>query len=321
MAEDLLGDTQPVFAQARELRESERQRGVVAERAEVAEVRGDPLALEQQRAQPPRALGDGCAGGGFERHAVGPRVGDRRIARHAAGEPMPVERRELGESLLDPLVRVAEPFLEAQHLLADDREPEVTGLDDARMHRPDRNLVDTVAGDANEGIVDDRSGGEAGARDRVIEQGQVVARPRAVVQPRPGVARPDRDDPEQVRRGALHPRGAGKVRRHVGIRWRVGGQREVEPDEPLGQRVGRARGEAAGVVPAAVRAPERDQTAVRRCDRARRDLPRIGVDARAPDRQRRRQAFEVELESGDPHGQPPSIRAACVYQPIRYGGT
>jgi hypothetical protein len=49
---------------------------------------------------------------------------------------MPVERRELGESLLDPLVRVAEPFLEAQHLLADDREAEVTGLDDARVHRP-----------------------------------------------------------------------------------------------------------------------------------------------------------------------------------------
>ena len=49
----------------------------VPERAQVAQVVGHALALEQQRAQPGRARRNHAAGRGFERHAVGPRVGNR----------------------------------------------------------------------------------------------------------------------------------------------------------------------------------------------------------------------------------------------------
>ena len=54
MAEGLGVRAQPVFLQPHELREGEAERRVVAERAQVAQVVGDALALEQQRAQPAR---------------------------------------------------------------------------------------------------------------------------------------------------------------------------------------------------------------------------------------------------------------------------
>ena len=47
-----LGQALPVFAQARELRQAEGQRRIVAQGAEVAQVVGHALALEHQRAQP-----------------------------------------------------------------------------------------------------------------------------------------------------------------------------------------------------------------------------------------------------------------------------
>jgi hypothetical protein len=43
------------------------------------------------------------------------------------------------------LVHVAEALFEIEHLLAHRLEAEVSGLDDAGMHRPDRNLVYTRA--------------------------------------------------------------------------------------------------------------------------------------------------------------------------------
>ena len=57
------------------------------------------------------------------------------------------------EALLDALVHVAQPLLEPQHLLADDLEAEVAGLDDAGVHGSDGDLVHAVAFDAHERIV------------------------------------------------------------------------------------------------------------------------------------------------------------------------
>src|SRR5688572_13731130 len=52
VAEKLAVGPQQVFLEARELRQPEGQAAIVAEVAEVAEVVGDALALEQQGAQP-----------------------------------------------------------------------------------------------------------------------------------------------------------------------------------------------------------------------------------------------------------------------------
>ena len=96
--------------------------------------------------------GGAVAGDRLERLRVGPRVGDRAVAGDAAGEPMAVGGGHRLEALLDALVHEAEPLLEAQHLLADDLEAEVTGLDDAGVDRPDRDLVHAVAFDADERV-------------------------------------------------------------------------------------------------------------------------------------------------------------------------
>ena len=46
---------------------------------------------------------------------------------------------------LDALVGVAEPLFQPHHRLAVGGEAEMAGLDDAGMHRPDRDLVQAVA--------------------------------------------------------------------------------------------------------------------------------------------------------------------------------
>jgi hypothetical protein len=58
VAEELLVQAQPVLLEAHELGQAEGQRGVVAQRAEVAEVVGDALALQHQ-ARSMRARGGG----------------------------------------------------------------------------------------------------------------------------------------------------------------------------------------------------------------------------------------------------------------------
>src|SRR6516162_6968377 len=65
---------------------------------------------------------------------------------------MSVEDIELSEAPLDALVHVAETLLEPQHLLPNDGEAEMPGLDDARVHWAHGNLVHTVSVDAHEGV-------------------------------------------------------------------------------------------------------------------------------------------------------------------------
>ena len=50
------------------------------------------------------------------------------------------------EALLDALVDVEEPKLQVEDRLAGDAEPEVPGLDDARVDRPHREMEDALAG-------------------------------------------------------------------------------------------------------------------------------------------------------------------------------
>src|SRR5215472_9297197 len=152
LAEGLIAGTQQLFLQARELRQPKRKAGIVAERPEITEMIGNALELEIERAQPRSPWRDLDPGDALERLAIGPGEGYRGIARHARREAMGVEDVELREAPLDALVDVAEPLFEPQHFLADDGEAKVPGLDDARVHRADRNLVHTLAVDAHERV-------------------------------------------------------------------------------------------------------------------------------------------------------------------------
>ena len=294
-----------------------RQRGVVAQGAQVAQVVGDALALQHQRTQPGRARRDFAAPGRLERHAIGPGVGHRRVARHAAGEPVGLQRRQLGEAALDALVHVAQVLFEPQHLLADDREAEVARLDDAGVHRADGDLVHAVAFDAHEGVVGGQRAGGGRRRLGVVLQRRRSGRPHAVVQPGALVAAALGLQTGQVGHRALHPR-----------RTREGGRQVRKPLRRIVERAVRARpalrarhrrhSRHAAARRAAVAAPHRDQSPAAVRDAACRRAPRLAVDLRMPDRQRRRQAAQIESEVASvPCGQFPSIAAAWRYQASR----
>ena len=70
---------------------------------------------------------------------------DTRAARR-----WPSSKRQLREAPLDALMHIPKPLLEAEDLLADNRESKVAGLDDAGVHGADGNLVDAVALDSHE---------------------------------------------------------------------------------------------------------------------------------------------------------------------------
>ena len=123
----------------------QREGGVVADRADVAEMVGEALELGHQRAQPDGARRRLDAERGLDGAREGQRVGDRAVARDAAGELRRRARAARRHQRLDALVDVAQPLLEAHHGLAVGGEAEMAGLDDAGMHRADRDLVQALA--------------------------------------------------------------------------------------------------------------------------------------------------------------------------------
>ncbi len=143
-------DAQHILAQPRELREAEREAAVVAELR-----RGRPGGWRRARARAAARAATAARGGARRRRsppapARRPRRRPPCCRRRRARRAVRLDEGQRLEALLDALVRVAQALLEAQHLLADDREAEMSGLDDAGVHRPDRDLVHAVAFDADE---------------------------------------------------------------------------------------------------------------------------------------------------------------------------
>ena len=89
---------------------------------------------------------------GLDGAGEGERIGDRAVARDAAGELRRPLEVGAGHQRLDPLVDVAQPLLEADHRLAARGEAEMAGLDDPGMDRPDRNLMQALALGGEEGV-------------------------------------------------------------------------------------------------------------------------------------------------------------------------
>src|SRR6185437_11009687 len=103
---------QQLFLDPRELGERERKSRIVSERAQVAQVIGEALELEAERAQPDRTVRHEAPGHAFECLAVGPGECDRGVARDARREAVAFQDRELREAPLDALVCIAESLLE-----------------------------------------------------------------------------------------------------------------------------------------------------------------------------------------------------------------
>ena len=106
---------------------------------------GESFQFGGERAQPDRAIGHGQLQRGFGglRKRIG--VGDGAVARDAAGELRGPGQIGAGHQALDALVGIAQPRFQPDHGLAAGGEAEMAGLDGARMHRADRDLVHAVA--------------------------------------------------------------------------------------------------------------------------------------------------------------------------------
>ena len=153
MAEQRLAHAQPVFPEPRKLRKPEREPCIIAEKAQVPQMLADALSLEQQRAQPQRSWRRRGPGDAFDRHRVGPGVRHCGIARHASREPGALGERHRLEALLDALVLVAEPLLQAQDTLANDGEAKMPRFDGAGVHRSYRDLMYPLPFNTNKRIV------------------------------------------------------------------------------------------------------------------------------------------------------------------------
>ena len=81
------GAAQHAFAQHAAMRQHDAERRIVADRAEVAEVIGDPLQLRHHAAQPDGARRRFDAEGALHGAREGEGIGNRAVARGAAGEP------------------------------------------------------------------------------------------------------------------------------------------------------------------------------------------------------------------------------------------
>ena len=126
----------------------------------------------------------------------------RRCCRRTAGRRSGRRRAATCRSISAEraLVRVAEPLLQPHHRLALHVEAEMAGLDDAGMHRADRDLVHALALDGEEFRLRRR----AGRRRRRLRRERRRHRPAAMVEPGAEIDRALRHD---------GPRGRGSCAR------------------------------------------------------------------------------------------------------------
>jgi len=119
--------------------------GVVADRAHVAHMVRKPLQLGHDAAQQDGARRHVPAKRRFGRQREGEAIGDGAVARDARGDFAGLSEGCAGAERFDALVDVAQPLLQPRDGLAIAGEAEMAGLDDARMHGANRDLVQAGA--------------------------------------------------------------------------------------------------------------------------------------------------------------------------------
>src|SRR5437762_12535053 len=142
---------------------------------------GDALKFSHDCAKPSwtrRTLDSECR---FDSAGEGDAIGDSAVARSAGGEHCRAIKRCARHYSLNALVHVAEALFQSNHRFAVDGETEVSWLDYAGMHRPDRYLMKTFTFSRQKLI----------GRRRRLRFGptskRVLHTPAAVVQPRPPI--------------------------------------------------------------------------------------------------------------------------------------
>ena len=231
MAEAGGGGAQHALAQHRAMRQHQGEGGIVADGADIAEVVGEPFQFREQRAQPHRARRGFGAERGLGRARESERVGHRAVAADAAGDAGGGGQGGAGEQGFDALVGVAEALFQPHHRLAVAGEAEMSGLDNAGVHGPHRDLM------------------QVGTFDR---EERVSGRVSAMQEPGPSVGQADRVEPVQIargpfeaQRGDMHAadRGVASVRAVAGQMPNDRSRRTCRGADAPSPACGRGRGE------------------------------------------------------------------------------
>ena len=119
--------------------------------------------------------GTTAAGERLRPPGIGERVGDRGVAGDPARQPGRLLPGQGFEPFLDPLVHVAELLLEVEDVLAHGLETEMARLDDAGMHRSDRDLVDPLSFGPDPAVLARERGAAAVDASKDFRSGQASA--------------------------------------------------------------------------------------------------------------------------------------------------
>ena len=139
------------------------------------------------------------------------------------------------EPLLDPLVDVPETLLEVHDILSEGLKAKVPRLDDPRVHRADRDLVDTLPRGTDPGV----DAGAANQRLRGVEalaQRGRAGRPVLEGDPGPRVGVPGGDDAHQAAHLPLEPERRGVLAVSVGNEGSPAGRPALTITQSFAQR-------------------------------------------------------------------------------------
>ena len=248
MAEGGLGRAQCALAPDAGMGVHQREGGVVADGAEIAEMIGDALDLGHQRAQPCRARRRRGAERGLDRAGIGEGVSDGQIAADAADEPRPGLDGRAAHQPLNSLVQVAEAFFEPHDRFAAGVEAEMAGLDDPGMDGADRNLMQGWPLGRAELVRRLRRLARLRAPQRRLDL------PAAVIEPGASVLCALRPQAVQIGERALQPDRGGMDRRQPRETPRPG-RRDAAPEPRARRARGRPRRRRPRDRPAAPRPP------------------------------------------------------------------
>ena len=197
MAEAGVRDAQHVLAQDAAVCMDQREGGVIADGADVAQVVGETLQLRHKRAQPHRPHRRLAALRCLYPAREGERIGDRAVAGNPARQSGRVHDRSADHEVVDAFVGVPQSLLQAHDGLAVGGEPEVAGFDDAGVNRADGDLMQRRSFCRKEGV------GIAGGVGPLSFAERVAQTPATVVEPASLVRAPVGLQSVQVADGAL----------------------------------------------------------------------------------------------------------------------
>ena len=123
------------------MRMHQRKRRVIADRADVADVIGEPFKFRHQRPQENRASRDFDFESGFDSVGESERIGDRAVAGDAASETHRTIERRIDHQLLNAFVGIAEPLLQADDDLSISGKAKMPWLDNSGVDRANGNLM------------------------------------------------------------------------------------------------------------------------------------------------------------------------------------